>query len=249
MDGAAILTNPTEGWACRVAERVLPGSAVITFGDDYVGLEGRFAGLELRDTFAILAPGPSVCFAFFFRKPLTHPTVAEQILTTDTGALHIGACRVRLGSNENADELAARSGGSRGFRKDGFVGGTVDGGLPPGWDNSKGRWPPNLLLVHGVLCRNLGTSWECGRGCPVQFLDQQSGELQSGLMVAGQQRVQTKGGGGYHGDFPDEATGHDTYGDSGGASRFFPQFASADSLLDWFKSLILPPGLSLCEDA
>ncbi len=31
----------------------------------------------------------------------------------------------------------------------------------------------------------------------------------------------SKGGGGYHGNFPDEATAADTYGDTGGASRFF----------------------------
>ena len=40
-------------------------------------------------------------------------------------------------------------------------------------------------------------------------------------MKAGQQRNRSKGEGGYHGDFPDTATANGTYGDSGGASRFF----------------------------
>ena len=40
-------------------------------------------------------------------------------------------------------------------------------------------------------------------------------------MKAGQQRNRSKGGGGYHGDFPDTASEQGTYGDSGGASRFF----------------------------
>jgi len=53
------------------------------------------------------------------------------------------------------------------------------------------------------------------------MLDEQSGELQSGLMKAGQQRVESKGKGGYHDNFPDTASAHPTYGDRGGASRFF----------------------------
>jgi site-specific DNA-methyltransferase (adenine-specific) len=53
------------------------------------------------------------------------------------------------------------------------------------------------------------------------MLDQQTGTLKSGVMRAGQQRNRSKGGGGYHGDFPDNASATGTYGDSGGASRFF----------------------------
>ena len=40
-------------------------------------------------------------------------------------------------------------------------------------------------------------------------------------MKAGQRRNRSKGGGGYHGDFPDTASEKGTSGDSGGASRFF----------------------------
>jgi len=68
-----------------------------------------------------------------------------------------------------------------------------------------GRFPANLLLDEEAA----------------QQLDAQVGPLTSGKMKAGQQRNQSKGGGGYHGDFPDMATANGTYGDSGGASRFF----------------------------
>jgi site-specific DNA-methyltransferase (adenine-specific) len=78
------------------------------------------------------------------RKPLIG-TVAENVLTHGTGALNIDGCRVGLSDCESPERLAARSGGSLGFRKDGYVGGSVDGGLPPGWDCSKGRWPANLI--------------------------------------------------------------------------------------------------------
>ena len=56
---------------------------------------------------------------------------------------------------------------------------------------------------------------------PVRVLDAQTGTLTSGKMKAGQQRNRSKGEGGYHGDFPDTASAAGTYGDSGGASRFF----------------------------
>jgi predicted RNA methylase len=68
-----------------------------------------------------------------------------------------------------------------------------------------GRFPANLLLDEEAA----------------QELDAQSGTLTSGKMKPGQQRAQSKGEGGYHGDFPDTATANGTYGDSGGASRFF----------------------------
>lgn len=57
--------------------------------------------------------------------------------------------------------------------------------------------------------------------CPAGMLDTQTGDLKSGMMNPGQQRRKTKGGGGYHGNMPNEATAVGTYGDIGGASRFF----------------------------
>ena len=68
-----------------------------------------------------------------------------------------------------------------------------------------GRWPANLLLDQDAAAS----------------LDAQTGTLTSGKMAAGQQRKRSKDGGGYHGDFPDTASASGTYGDSGGASRFF----------------------------
>jgi site-specific DNA-methyltransferase (adenine-specific) len=68
-----------------------------------------------------------------------------------------------------------------------------------------GRWPANVILDEEAAAA----------------LDEQTGTLTSGVMKGGQQRQATKGGGGCHGHFPDTATAADTYGDSGGASRFF----------------------------
>jgi len=69
----------------------------------------------------------------------------------------------------------------------------------------QGRWPGNLLLDEVA----------------VQMLDAQASNLKSGYMLPGQQRQKSKGRGGYHGHMPDEASALGTYGDVGGASRFF----------------------------
>jgi site-specific DNA-methyltransferase (adenine-specific) len=68
-----------------------------------------------------------------------------------------------------------------------------------------GRFPANLLLDEEAA----------------RQLDAQTGTLQSGMMKPGQHRNHSKGKGGYHGDFPDTVTANGTYGDFGGASRFF----------------------------
>ena len=72
-------------------------------------------------------------------------------------------------------------------------------------DQSKGRWPANLLLDEQAA----------------QQLDAQTGTLTSGKMKAEQRRKASRSRGGYHNHMPDEATVADTFGDSGGASRFF----------------------------
>lgn len=65
-------------------------------------------------------------------------------------------------------------------------------------------------------------AWECVDGCPVKLLDEQSGNRPvSGTAQAGALHHQTGGTG-----FQQGGTGSDTTlpNDSGGASRFFPQF-------------------------
>jgi site-specific DNA-methyltransferase (adenine-specific) len=64
-------------------------------------------------------------------------------------------------------------------------------------------------------------AWECEPGCPVAGLDAQSGTLASGSRKRGQYR-----GMGYHGG--DAREYPEVNGDTGGASRFFPQLNWAD---------------------
>ena len=135
-------------------------------------------------------------------KPLDGTFVAN-VRKHGVAGLNIDACRLELVGMEE-HRTCARSG----LGKHGIYSKSTRDELT-GKDlvryDSKGRFPANLLLDEETA----------------QQLDAQTGTLKSGMMKAGQQRNKSKGDGGYHGDFPDMATANDTYGDSGGASRFF----------------------------
>jgi hypothetical protein len=126
-----------------------PGEHLLLFSKNPEdALEGRKAGLELRDTLLVLRPGPISSFVFLFRKPIEEGTVAEQMGKTGQGAINIAGCRVG-------------SGGQRSWtapRDMGFSGGTDVGSRNALLTNlSVGRWPSNLVLVHGEGCKNVGT--------------------------------------------------------------------------------------------
>jgi hypothetical protein len=126
----------------QTVEAFLPGSYVAVIGaTSEVGVSGRRAGLELRDTIVVL--GAEVRTVFLFRKPLSEKTVAEQVLATGTGALHIDACRGSAEGNTTAE----RTQGSR-SREHWRMGVTVGGSRP----SSLGRWPPNVILMHTGDC-------------------------------------------------------------------------------------------------
>jgi len=176
------------------------------------------------------------------RKPLDG-TVAANVLAWGTGGLNIDASRVAgaAGDGNWGGKTASR----------GFGGGWDGQDKPNVAANTQGRWPANLLLTHDAACQQLsagGSSspaaevsggicapstgkpagptytaavWTCVLGCPVAVLDQQSGVRTSGLMLAGQQ---TRGyDGPSMGKFNPSVVANTTYGDTGGASRFFTQ--------------------------
>lgn len=130
------------------------------------------------------------------RKPLAG-TVAANVLVHGTGAINIDACRVP------SSESTRRKRTTTDF---GMV--NDDGWVPtPGENGSdSGRFPSNVLLDESQAAA----------------LDAQTGVLSSGTMRAGTRR-QSRGGEIYGKDAENVVSG-DTYGDSGGASRFFPTF-------------------------
>ncbi|PVA95401.1 site-specific DNA-methyltransferase [Mycobacteroides abscessus] len=129
------------------------------------------------------------------RKPLSG-TVAQNVLEHGTGALNIDACRVTTG-----DALVRPSV----QRHDNEV---LGKGLGAGAQVEPAcRWPTNVVLDEHQA----------------EALDRQTGVLHSGTMRAGTDR-QPRAGGTIYGADARNFVPADTYGDSGGASRFFPVF-------------------------
>ncbi len=81
------------------------------------------------------------------------------------------------------------------------------------------------------------TSWICEPGCPVAALDEMSGERRSSCGGGNQTGANGGQGMGFMGA---DATGHAStqYSDSGGASRFYPQFQNRAAFTAWIGRLI-----------
>ena len=140
------------GWSgsrARGEGMIRPGEHVVLIGGDYDALGARAAGFQVRDTLAILLPGGRGLRAFLCRRPL-EGTVAENVLKHGVGGLWIDGCRV--GTSE---ALASRTHGHRPRAMN--PGGGCRAAAPGDFEqHPSGRWPTNLVLVHGPGCRCLG---------------------------------------------------------------------------------------------
>ena len=132
------------------------------------------------------------------RKPISEKTVAENVLKWGTGGLNIDGCRVGW-KDERDRKKGWRASPSNDDENEysSFKSGSF------GKQNEQGRFPANVILDE-----------EAGR-----MLDEQTGTLKSGFMKAGHPYGQGDGQNVY-GKLTGK-TKSDTYGDSGGASRFF----------------------------
>jgi hypothetical protein len=260
---------------------VTPGAHVAILSEaPSTAIEGRLRGLELRDTLLILRPGPRVGFLFLFRAPLAEAGVTAQVMATGTGAIHVDACRVAYASEADKTPTVGKSG-------DGGLNPGIGANLPqhkPNWGawhvKDAGRWPPNVLFVHGPDCKRVGSrqvktsmgtvgalsarqggimgklgtrkdagaacgygdedgletvaAYECEPTCPVLLLDAQSGVTTSGAM---KREVPAYSGSSSTAFLRGRSGPSNQHGDTGGASRFYPQFASEDELLAWVSRL------------
>lgn len=152
MLSAAIFVNPFPGWSSMIP-KLAPGAHMVTIMSEAFCMEGRQAGLELRDTLLILSPGPRCRYAFLWRVP-TNETAVEQMASTRTGCLNVGACRI---ATLQGDDIFAKNPHTLGGfgHADAQVYGDSKGA--PAYDPGQGRWPPNVLLVHGPACSSMGT--------------------------------------------------------------------------------------------
>jgi DNA modification methylase len=137
------------------------------------------------------------------RKPLAG-TVSRNVLEHGTGALNVDGCRI------GTDPIKSRKDG-------GFGGNFMDDEWEPDpltpYQEHAGRWPANITLSHLPECETLRGNHLCVDDCPVAELDRQSGELTS----QSTRNAPTGSNGGFMGAGSSEGT----YGDTGGASRFF----------------------------
>jgi len=128
-------------------------------------------------------------------KPLDG-TFAGNAETWGVAGLNIDGCRIET---EESTARPPSTAGSHIYAQDTYTKSMARGG----GGHPLGRWPSNL--VHDGSEEVVG----------------EFPQTKSGLMKPGQRRVATLGGGGYHGNMPDEATATGTPGDSGSAARFF----------------------------
>lgn len=246
-----------EVWLTECLRVLRPGGHCLVFGAPRtwhrVQCAAEDAGFDIRDSIAWLfgsgfpkslnigaGRGTALKPAFepvvVGRKPLVG-TVAANVLEHGTGALNIDVCRT-AGERVTTSRTTAL-----GLLND-------DGWQPVSAafeSHPAGRWPTNVVLDEAAA----------------DDLDRQTGELHSGTMRAGTER-QARNGGTIYGADTRNFVPADTYGDSGGASRFFPTFRyeakasraerprAADGtahptvkpldLMRWLVRLVTPPG-------
>lgn len=195
----------------------------IVLGDVQAGLSLRFTGWIVRDSFALLLPGPEVLVAWVVRRPMDR-TLVEATLRHGRGLLNIDGCRVGVtGGTKRSAQIP--------YPK------TVDGKQDrtvwarTGHEDTPidaGRWPPNILLVHGDVC-----GAECTLQCPVRMLDSMAGSRRSaGQYPSGKGRGATVFEGLKQGVL---------YADGGAASRYYPTFPTLRHAVEWLSRLVGVP--------
>jgi len=185
---------------------------VIRSDDDAAGIFGVTSGIEGRDITAPATPEaqqwqgwgtalkPAHEPIVVARKPLVG-TVSQNVLQHGTGALNVDG--TRIGYQGEADQASAKPGGKATAKSGALAGGTQNDNSRSEFqaDNTKGRWPANVILDEQAAAE----------------LDAQTGELgkSSGGVNPGGPFIDGGWGGG--GTSPNAGG----LGDTGGASRFF----------------------------
>ncbi len=167
------------------------------------------------------------------RKPLSESTVATNVLLHGAGAINIGATRIALPSGKGLGRWPANVVFQH--REGCRVNGTkmVRSSIlnhACGSDSSSGIYSP-MTRAHKTGHANPEgleevEAWDCAPGCPVISLDHQAGPLQSGsgtIKRRSSAARQGNSGPAYGAESRPDGTPMISYGDAGGASRFFKQ--------------------------
>lgn len=84
-------------------------------------------------------------------------------------------------------------------------------------------------------------AWQCMTNCAVLRLDQQSGQRLSTLAGRADPRRVHSNPGDNHGASLFGGGNSNVYADSGGASRYYPQFGNDDEMIRWIRRLLAVP--------
>lgn len=182
-------------------------------------------------------------------------TVAANVVTYGTGALNVDGCRIVGSPPPVVPQPAFNSPTGRTY---GMQTGEGRNGIMS--QDTKGRWPANLVFTHSAACEDAGP---CADDCPVGELDTQSGDLGSSARpghaytnTKARQTTAAKGA-------ENARVGKRSLPDARGVSRFFPTFCyqpkaarserptvdgvnhptvKSLDLMRWLVRLITPPG-------
>ena len=94
------------------------------------------------------------------RKPCSEGSITQNVATHEAAALNIAGCR--LATSDNLDGGAYSEGGRHSLPGDlrtGVSAGMFEEGkgrLPGQYKPPSGRWPPNIVLLHGPTCEVVG---------------------------------------------------------------------------------------------
>ena len=136
------------------------------------------------------------------RKPLSEKTVVNNVLEWGTGGINIDESRIGV---ESTDDIFAKNPHTKGGYGHGNASIYGKSNGSENYNPSVGRFPANIILDK-----------EAGK-----ILDEQTGELSSGFMKAGTSRKMSESDVNTYGHYDSDVSYNDTYGDKGGASRFF----------------------------
>ena len=133
----------------EAVQGLLPGTHVVVLSADPLApVRARKLDLEFRDALLVIA-SDGVSFAFLFRKSCSEPTVAENVLKHGTGALNIDACRV------GTEEMRVTASDGTIKSQNRAMAAPNTGRIECG--TKQGRWPSNLVFIHGNGCRDRGS--------------------------------------------------------------------------------------------
>ena len=132
------------------------------------------------------------------RKPISEKTVVDNVLKWGTGGINVDGCRV------GTEKVSIHHAGSSSSETYGWNKGDKKDSSKDYYEN-EGRFPANIIFDE-----------EAGK-----LLDEQTGVLTSGFMKAGTARKMSESNVNTYGHYDSDTSYRDTYGDSGGASRFF----------------------------